>query len=189
LGAACAEEEKDYILYVHGYNMQEFEKQRWIETTTSALASWLQRSRGSFTWPCAQSGIPVPPYDPSEEKAWQSAAQLMALLSSLKTAGYHVHVLAHSQGNVVAGEALRQWKDAAIPMRSCEPTSLRKLRSKRTATIPMRHSFLDSTGPRLIWHTQLYLTYPVTNDAYMSVAAMSGCPTVSEILKTPTTMR
>ena len=104
--APTKDEEKDFVLYVHGYNMQEFEKQRWIETTYKRLY-WLgfKGRVGGFTWPCAQSAIP---FDASEERAWQSGAQLNALLASLKSQGYRVHVIAHSQGNVVMGEALRQ---------------------------------------------------------------------------------
>ena len=100
------EEEKDMVLYVHGYNMKPNEKQRWIETTYKRL--WhlgFKGKVGGFTWPCAQSALP---FDESEEKAWQAGAQLKLLLAALKTAGYRVHVLAHSQGNVVMGEALRQ---------------------------------------------------------------------------------
>ena len=101
----ATDEEKDYVLYVHGYNMQEFEKQRWIETTHKRLWHLGYKGRvGGFTWPCSQL---APPYDESEERAWQSAQQLKNLLSSLKIAGYRVHMIAHSQGNVVAGEALR----------------------------------------------------------------------------------
>ena len=105
-GAPTADEEKDMVLYVHGYNMQEFEKQRWLETTYKRLWHLGYKGRvGAFTWPCAQSSVP---FDQSEEKAWQAGAQLLALLNTLKSQGYHVHLLGHSQGNVVIGEALRQ---------------------------------------------------------------------------------
>lgn len=113
-GSPTTNAEKDYVLYVHGYNMQEFEKQRWIETTAKRLY-WLgYKGRvGGFTWPCVQS---APPYDASEERAWQAAAQLKSLLNSLKATGYRVHVIGHSQGNVVVGEALRQWREAGNTM-------------------------------------------------------------------------
>jgi hypothetical protein len=111
--APSTNEEKDLVLYVHGYNMQEFEKQRWIETTYKRLY-WLgfKGRVGGFSWPCAQSALP---YDESELRAWQSGEQLRLLLDNsdanklgLKQLGYRVHVIAHSQGNVVIGEALRQ---------------------------------------------------------------------------------
>jgi hypothetical protein len=104
--APTKDEEKDYVLYVHGYNMDEFEKQRWIETTHKRLY-WLgYKGRvGGFTWPCSQS---FRPFDGSEERAWSSATELKTHIENLKARGYRVHVLAHSQGNVVMGEALRQ---------------------------------------------------------------------------------
>ena len=41
--------EKDYVLCVHGYNMKEFDKQRWIETTLqAALAMGIQGARWGF---------------------------------------------------------------------------------------------------------------------------------------------
>ncbi len=105
-GAPTKDEEKDMVLYVHGYNMQEYEKQRWIETTYKRLY-WLgYKGRvGGFTWPCSDSFLP---YDQSELRAWQSGVQLKNLLTVLKSQGYRVHVIGHSQGNVVVGEALRQ---------------------------------------------------------------------------------
>ena len=104
-GTPTQEEEKDLVLYVHGYNMAEYEKQRWIETTYKRL-HWLgYRGRvGGFTWPCSQSTFY---YDQSEFQAWRSARELNRLLKELKAQGYRVHLLAHSQGNIVASEALR----------------------------------------------------------------------------------
>jgi hypothetical protein len=63
-----------------------------------------------FDWPCNTfTLVPGPTnYDRSEYKAWQSAPALKGLLEQL--AGNHsggVRLLAHSQGNVVAGEAIR----------------------------------------------------------------------------------
>lgn len=130
---------------------------------------------GGFTWPCSRT---APPYDESEERAWQSAAQLRALLGSLKTAGYRVHVLGHSQGNVVVGEALRQWKElgntdalvrtyvasqAAIPAHCYDPNA---------ALIPGFAGSLSDDGT-----TNVYANYPLTGAPYMSAAAMSGVAT------------
>ena len=120
--------EKDLVLYVHGYNMTgganlTGDKQRWIETTYKRLY-WLgYKGRvAGYSWPCAIQGLFIAGtsilggvtdnkgFDDSELRAWQSGTYLMQLLSSLKTAGYRVHLLAHSQGNIVAGEALLLWK-------------------------------------------------------------------------------
>lgn len=106
--APTKDEEKDLVLYVHGYNMQaDWEKQRWIETTFKRLY-WLgYKGRvGGFVWPCVLSGPSQ--FNASEERAWQAGEQLKALLQQLKGQDYRVHVLGHSQGNVVVGEALRQ---------------------------------------------------------------------------------
>jgi hypothetical protein len=101
-------EERDLVLYVHGYNMSEYLKQRWIETTYKRLWHLGYKGRvGGFTWPTAQSAIK---FANSEMIAWQSGEKLCALLADLKNRGYRVHMLAHSLGNVVAAEALQLWR-------------------------------------------------------------------------------
>ncbi len=170
------DEEKDYVLYVHGYNMQEFEKQRWLETTYKRLWHLGYKGRvGSFSWPCSDSALP---YDQSEERAWQSAAQLRALLSSLKTAGYRVHVLGHSQGNVVVGEALRQWKeagntDALVRTYVASQAAIQAhCYDASAALIPGFAGSLSDDGT-----PNVYANYPSTGAPYMSAAAMSGAAT------------
>ncbi len=105
--APTKDEERDLVLYIHGYNMlADWEKQRWIETTYKRLYLLGYKGRvGGFTWPCVLDNGSQ--FDPSEELAWQSGAELRSLLATLKGQGYRVHVLAHSMGNVVMGEALR----------------------------------------------------------------------------------
>lgn len=112
-GAPTTEDEKDYVLYVHGYNMEDPEKQRWIETVFKRLY-WLgYKGRvGGFSWPCAYGLIDQIRFDESEERAWQAGVRLMEHLQNLKNAGYRIHVIAHSQGNVVMSEALRLWQTA-----------------------------------------------------------------------------
>ena len=172
-GNPTTDDEKDYILYVHGYNMKEFEKQRWLETTFKRVY-WLgYKGRvGGFTWPCSQS---APPFDESEEKAWQSAGQLMNLLASLKTAGYRVHVMAHSQGNVVVGEALRQWKTAGntTPLVSTYIASQAAIAAHCYASnVLLIPDFEDSASDD---HTpNVYLNYPPTGAPYMEATAMQG---------------
>lgn len=110
-GAPTTEDEKDYVLYVHGYNMEDPLKQRWIETTYKRLY-WLgYKGRvGGFSWPCAYGLVDQIYFDDSENRAWQAAVRLKEHLVNLKNLGYRVHVIAHSQGNVVMGEALRLWR-------------------------------------------------------------------------------
>jgi hypothetical protein len=113
--APTTEDEKDYVLYVHGYNMEDPEKERWVETAYKRLY-WLgYKGRvGAFSWPCAYGTWDLDQlrFDDSENRAWRAAVRLKEHLVNLKNLGYRVHVIAHSQGNVVIGEALRLWKAA-----------------------------------------------------------------------------
>jgi len=105
----------DYLLFVHGWNMLPHEKYRWAETIFKRL--WWQGYTGkvgAFEWPCLEfSPMPDVITDPtnfsdSEFVAWQSAEALKKLLTELGGT-YQLSVLAHSQGNVVMGEALKKY--------------------------------------------------------------------------------
>ena len=113
----------EYLLFVHGWNMSgEWEKQRWAETIFKRLW-WLgyQGGVGLFSW---EGEPPINGYldlaqDPvnfnnSEFKAWQASAAFSRVMKDLKTAGHKLGVLAHSQGNVVAGEALKNYAGPTI---------------------------------------------------------------------------
>ena len=102
----------EYLLFVHGWNMQGWEKKRWAETIFKRL--WWQGYRGKvglFDWPCRTlpSWDFLVNFDRSEFLAWQSAKALAGVLTQLQAehAG-QIRLLAHSQGNVVAGEAIRR---------------------------------------------------------------------------------
>ena len=95
-----------YILFAHGWNMATWEKDRYAETTFKRLYWQGYHGRfGSFRWPTAG----LTSYDPSEFQAWKSGTGLLNLLTKLN-AEYpgNVNLIAHSMGNVVAGEALKQ---------------------------------------------------------------------------------
>lgn len=95
------------------------EKERWAETMFKRL--WWQKYKGHvglFDWPTLTTidfiGIPIDgllKYDRSEQMSWNSAKALKVLLESLYSddSPYKgkVRVLAHSQGNVVTGEAIK----------------------------------------------------------------------------------
>ncbi|MFT3830618.1 MAG: alpha/beta hydrolase [Opitutaceae bacterium] len=111
-----APEEKKYILYVHGWNMQAWEKNRFAETAFKRLYWQGYKGRfGVFCWPSTYSFEPPlsaildgTNYDQGEWAAWKSATPLKDLLVSLNgTYAGQVNVMAHSMGNVVTGEALR----------------------------------------------------------------------------------
>jgi pimeloyl-ACP methyl ester carboxylesterase len=105
-----------YILFVHGWNMQTWEKDRYAEAAYKRLYWQRYQGRfGEFRWPTGNgfSGkisalFDARNYDNSESNAWASATGLTNLLTQLN-AEYpgHVYLMAHSMGNVVAGEALR----------------------------------------------------------------------------------
>ncbi len=105
----------EYVVFIHGWNMEDWKKQRYAETMFKRL--WwhgYQGGVGLFDWPCRT----LPPiseahvnYDYSEHRAWHAAAVLAGLLTDADRpiGGRHagqVRILAHSQGNVVAGEAI-----------------------------------------------------------------------------------
>jgi hypothetical protein len=145
--------------------MADYEKQRWIETTYKRLY-WLgYKGRvGGFTWPCSQS---APPFDASEEKAWQAAAQLKTHLQNLKAQGYRVHVIAHSQGNVVMGEALRQAGPGAALVRTYIASQAAVAASCYKENVPLMPDPGQETP-------DVYGIYPPTSLPYFDGSAMSG---------------
>lgn len=106
----------DYILFVHGWNWNMWEKKRYTETMFKRL--WWQGYKGKmgvFIWPCRQLiswdelFIILEEYDKSEIRAFRSAQMLLPILDDLKNSkSKKVHIFAHSQGNMVVGEALKQ---------------------------------------------------------------------------------
>lgn len=106
-----------YILYVHGWNMNYDDKNQFAESAFKRLYWQGYQGRfGCFRWPTdydfnatLMDALFQPHnYDGSEYNAWLSAVGLLNKLNDLN-AEYpgHVYMLAHSMGNVVAGEALR----------------------------------------------------------------------------------
>jgi pimeloyl-ACP methyl ester carboxylesterase len=102
-----------YILFVHGWNMQGWEKDAFAETAFKRLYWQGYQGRfGAFQWPTTFLGTwyttLATSYDDGEYAAWMSAPPLRNLLKSLSGIyGGNVYVVAHSMGNAVTGEALR----------------------------------------------------------------------------------
>jgi hypothetical protein len=108
-----------YILYVHGWNMPTWEKDRFAEAAYKRLYWQGYQGRfGVFRWPTGSGFVGISTmatnitekdnYDLSEYEAWQSATGLLNKLSALNIQyPGQVYMLAHSMGNVVASEALR----------------------------------------------------------------------------------
>lgn len=111
-GAHCLPNANDeYLLVCHGFNVDSIDKEHWPRTIFKRL--WWQNypgRMGFFSWPCVVKsieGLSPSLYDESDQRAWQNGHHLKSLLAGLKDTGFNVHLLAHSQGNVVAGNALR----------------------------------------------------------------------------------
>jgi hypothetical protein len=108
--------ENNYILFVHGWNLAPWERDAFAETAFKRLYWQGYKGHfGAFQWPTGYGftweSIFTDPrnYDNSESNAWASATGLLGKLNDLNTTyPNHVYLMAHSMGNVVAGEALKQ---------------------------------------------------------------------------------
>lgn len=114
--------ERDYILFVHGWNMARWEKEVWASTAYKRL--WHQGYRGrygAFRWPTyfgPFENLEVHNYNASELRAWHSAEPLRKVIEKLAVthrvgSQSRVRLLAHSMGNIVCGETLRQFGKTA----------------------------------------------------------------------------
>lgn len=116
--------EREYILFVHGWNMEKWEKERFAETAYKRLYWQGYRGRfGLFSWPTTygfasnwDAIFDSTNFDRGEFAAWRSAEPLRQLLQDLAaTYGGEIYVFSHSMGAVVASEALRLQSDARGP--------------------------------------------------------------------------
>jgi hypothetical protein len=112
-GAASFAKTKDYVLFVHGWNMAADYRVSYASTAYKRL--YWQNYKGTFgmfSWPTQVASMPLTDqgnYNRSEQIAWNSAAGLKWLIDqkqSLREQGGKLTVLAHSMGNIVASEAL-----------------------------------------------------------------------------------
>jgi hypothetical protein len=108
--------DNNYILFVHGWNLATWEKDAFAETAFKRLYWQGYKGHfGSFRWPTGYGftgwkSVATDPdnYDNSEFNAWFSGTGLKNLLAALNSSySGHVYLMAHSMGNVAAGEALR----------------------------------------------------------------------------------
>jgi hypothetical protein len=116
-GTALPSETRQVIVHVHGINISE---DQWkVERDTMFKRLYWSGYHGrfaSFRWPCAylpfENTLDPFNYNLGEFYAYKSAAALRGYLSYLTNrsdlAGYSLNILAHSQGNVITSEALRQ---------------------------------------------------------------------------------
>ncbi len=109
-----------YILFVHGWNLDRWIKDRFAETAFKRLYWQGYQGRfGSFRWPTDYNfhgtltqliidQTQRDNFDRSEYQAYRSAPGLLNLLTQLHaTYGNNLYLYAVSHGNMVCGEALR----------------------------------------------------------------------------------
>jgi hypothetical protein len=163
-------ETRDYILFVHGWRMQTWERRAFANTAFKRLYWQNYRGRfGLFSWPTEWIPgwvIPLDPqnYDRSERKAFQSAHALERLLDALnRLYPGKVRVVAHSMGNVVVSEALRQRaKSGSTP-------TIHTFAASQAASVA--HAY-DAIGPKTIEFgltvqtPEVYANYPPTREPY-----------------------
>ncbi len=99
----------DYILFVHGWNWEDWQKKAYGYSTFKRLY-WLgyKGTFGIFKWPDTYGLTSALTFDNSEVHALESGAGLKGLIMDLKDRGFKVNIYAHSQGCMVVSEALRQ---------------------------------------------------------------------------------
>jgi hypothetical protein len=108
----------DHVVFVHGWNNSDVvgndDKAAAAETMFKRL--YWQGFRGefaAFNWPTFYPEGPFgDTYNPSEFQAYRSANALKEILADYRGEAPNlqpVQLLAHSMGNIVAGEALRIW--------------------------------------------------------------------------------
>jgi hypothetical protein len=101
-------ETKTLIVSVHGWNQTYERSTMYAETAFKRL--WHRGYKGRFVrfrWP---TYVGLLTYNNSEYKAWKCGESLRQYLDSIPrgSGGYTVNMIAHSMGNIVAGEALRR---------------------------------------------------------------------------------
>jgi hypothetical protein len=177
-----------YILFVHGWNMETWEKDRYAESAFKRLYWQGYKGRfGSFRWPTGNkfSGIisallDARNYDNSESNAWASATGLLNKLNDLN-AEYpgNVYLMAHSMGNVVAGEALKlaggnQVVNTYVAMQGAVPAHCydSSTANRATPTPPDRYAHYYTDGASIYFASSAgagtYVNFYNTNDWALS---------------------
>jgi hypothetical protein len=132
-----------YILFVHGWNLPTWGKDRFAETAYKRLYWQGYKGRfGLFRWPTlydfpagemSRQAWNPDNFDTSEMQSWQAGAGLQKLLVQLNNEyPGQVRMFAHSHGNIAAGEALRTnvtlvhtyvAMQAAVPSHAYDPST------------------------------------------------------------------
>lgn len=167
-------EEKDYILFVHGWRLQPWERRAFANTAFKRLWHLGYKGRfGLYSWPTEWNPgrmwdhliVDRRNYNRSEEKAWNSAVGLQDRLYKLnKQYPGRVRIFAHSMGNVVVGEALL-----------CNATARQEVRvsplvatyvATQAATVAQCYNPFLPDLLRSVREPNWYKTYPITDDRH-----------------------
>ena len=117
LTAGYQPETTEMLLFVHGWNMEGWEKTRWAETAFKRL--WWQGYKGVvtlFSWPTLDGYsawnmiFQTLHYDNSEFISWNSSDALLDVINQLANST-KLTILAHSMGNIVTGEAIKKYNE------------------------------------------------------------------------------
>ena len=181
------EMDEDYILFVHGWRMPPWERRYFAETAFKRLY-WLgYKGRfGLFSWPTEWTSRPVGTaitdtenYMRSDHKAMQSGQGLAGTMNSLMGQyNDELRVFAHSMGNVVVSEALRQGGQvntfvacqSASVARAYDATGPEHLTSQRINDALSGKSY--GIGNLAAWlasidnHPDVFANYPPTGEVY-----------------------
>ncbi len=171
--------DQDYILFVHGWRMQPWERRAFASTAYKRLWQLGYKGRfGLYSWPTDWVDDPLwqklldpRNYNRSERRAWDSALGLWDLLANKlpKMDGQppeRVRLIAHSMGNIVASEALRYRGQKAN-----KPPMVQSYIASQAASVA--HAY-DATGPENVsWiyaTPEIYATFPRngTNQPYFT---------------------
>jgi hypothetical protein len=117
---------KDFVMFVHGLRMRDYEITSFIETGFKRLYwSGYKGAYGGFSWPTGWFYLPaheyarseklpkllpnLENYNTSEAVARRVGSKFATWFNGLNTTYGNTHLIAHSMGNVVVSEALRAY--------------------------------------------------------------------------------
>ena len=179
----------DYILFVHGWRMQPWERRAFASTAYKRLWHLGYKGRyGLYSWPTDYTAtsfgdmtLPVnrQNYDRSEERAWWSSLGLWNLLLNLnKQYTDRMRVIAHSMGNIVASEALRY-----RGLRAGKPPLLQSYIASQAASVA--HAY-DATNPAVTNIIPVYRFFPrgTNYQAYFTGMKNAASKTAQGVVRT-----
>ena len=167
------DETKQIVIFVHGINNTGFNYYNTTETIYKRLYwSGYHGKVAGYRWPCAylpfDNTLNPFQFDRGEYYAWKSASALKSYLTYLRNrpdlTNYTINIFAHSQGNIVASEAIKEGApfDNYILTQGAVPAHC------YDTTVPLQQKFLNAEAS-----TPTPLSY--TNGGYNGYfAGLSG---------------